>query len=581
MTRTASTDVLLTLSLHDEPDLFLLRQRGREVAAAVGLETQDQIRVATALSDLGRIVLTGRAVVSATFGVTRQAPVTLQIELEWWGQPPSTSQPGWRAAARLLDDVDNANRDGRQVVTLDKRLPTAHPLLPSQADQLRAELAGLARGSALDELRAQNQELLTTLEALERKQRALVRVNDELTETNRGVLALYGELTAELDRTNQGVVALYAELEDKTEELARASEAKTRFWSNVSHELRTPINSIVGLTRLLLGAGAESLSDDQCRQVTLVNEAGEAMLILVGQLLDVAKAESGRLDVRPTSVDLRLLFAALTDTLRPTTPTTDVELRLEEPPPPARLVTDESMLVHILRNVLANGLAFTEHGEVRLAAAPDPDRDRWRFTVTDTGIGIPEAQQDRVFEEFHQVPNHLQKHRQGTGLGLPYARKLAELLGGSLTLSSTPGEGTEVVLDVPAVLATSTMVDTALIVIDDDTLRTRLRHLTTPLAHTVTEAADCADALAACATGRPDVIILGLDAVTGNSQDCLAELRRDDALAGVPVMVLTSSDGDVGDADGEHDSVLLHRSRLSTDVVREGLRRAIHPIEKR
>lgn len=582
MTGPAGPAPLLTLGLHEESDLFLLRQRGREVAAAVGLDTQDQIRVATALSDLGRILLTGDTTVSATFRMAVRPPVALHMELEWRGEPVATSQPGWRAATRLVDGVDATVRDGKQVVDVHKRMPAqSPPLSADRVDELRVELGRLRRGSALDELRAQNHELLTTLEALERNQRELVRVNDELTETNRGVLALYGELTTELEQTNQGVVALYAELDAKTEELGRASEAKTRFWSNVSHELRTPINSVVGLSRLLLNTGSEPLSDEQRRQVSLINDSAETMLGLVGQLLDVARAESGRLAVRPSSVDLRLLLAGLADALRPTTHSPTVTLRLLDPPPPARLITDESMLVHILRNVISNGLKFTEDGEVRLETVYDTDRDRWRFVVTDTGIGIPPAEQRRVFEEFHQVPNHLQKHRQGTGLGLPYARKLAELLGGTLTLTSTPGEGTEVVLDVPAVSMAPNEVETVLLVVDDDTLRTRMRHLTTPLARVVTEAADWELAQAACAERRPDVIVLGLSAPDADNRGCLEALRQDEDLADVPVMVLVAGDTDAADTWSDQEPVLLHRSRLSPAAVRDGLRQATHPIGRR
>jgi signal transduction histidine kinase len=582
MTHPPSTAPLLSLSLHDEPDLFLLRQRGREVAAAVGLDTQDQIRVATALSDVGRILLTGDTTVSATFRLTAAAPMALHIELEWRGAPVPTGELGWRAAGRLVDGAETGAREGMQSVDLRKRLPGhSRPFSEARIDQLRDELGKLTRGSALDELRAQNQELLTTLEALERNQRELVRVNDELTETNRGVLALYGELTAELEQTNQGVVALYAELDTKTEELARGSEAKTRFWSNVSHELRTPINSVVGLSRLLLAPGSEPLGAEQRRQVELINGSAETLLGLVGQLLDVARAESGRLVVAPTSVDLRLLLAGLADALRPTTHSAAVTLRLSDPPPPARLVTDESMLVHILRNVLSNGLKFTEDGEVRLETTYDDEWNRWRFMVTDTGIGIPPEEQDRVFEEFHQVPNRLQKHHQGTGLGLPYARKLAELLGGTLTLTSNPGSGTQVVLELPAVTVAPSVVETVLLVVDDDTLRTRMRHLTTPLAHTVAEAPNWELAKAACVEHHPDVIVIGLSSPESDTRDCLEELRQDEELAAVPVMLLVSGDNDTAEAWSDHQPVLLHRSRLSPDVVRDGLRHAIQPIGQR
>nr|WP_225955263.1 ATP-binding protein [Kibdelosporangium phytohabitans] len=296
-------------------------------------------------------------------------------------------------------------------------------------------------------MRVQNDELLLTLDRLERHQGELVRLNEELEETNTGVVALYGELTAELEQTNRGVVALYGELEDRSRQLKDANEAKARFWSNISHELRTPINSVIGLTRLLLGPGASPLDAEQRQQVSMIADSGETLLSLVHELLDIAKAESGKLEPHPADTDLKDLFGQLRGTLAPLVPSDAVALVVDDPPAPAVVVTDETLLSRILRNLVSNGLKFTESGQVRLTA--DHHDGVWRFRVTDTGIGIPEHEQERVFEEFHQVPNPLQARSGGTGLGLPYARRLTEILGGQLRLDSTLGRGTRVVVEIP------------------------------------------------------------------------------------------------------------------------------------
>src|SRR3954462_3089552 len=128
-------------------------------------------------------------------------------------------------------------------------------------------------------------------------------------------MALYAELSSELEATNSGVVALYAELEEKTRELSLLNEAKTRFWANVSHELRSPVNGVLGLTRLLLAPGAEPLTDEQAQQVQMIASAGSTMLALVEELLDVAKAESGRLEPELVPVDLRMLLHQMRGTL--------------------------------------------------------------------------------------------------------------------------------------------------------------------------------------------------------------------------------------------------------------------------
>jgi signal transduction histidine kinase len=233
------------------------------------------------------------------------------------------------------------------------------------------------------------------------------------------------------------VVALYAELDEKSAQLRAASESKSRFLANVSHELRAPVTAIMGLGRLLADAASDPLTGEQARQVGLIRSSASDLLGLVNELLDLAKAESGRMEPEWAEVDLRPLFGQLRGTLRALATRPEVELVVEEPPAPAVLRTDEVLLGQVLRNLLHNGLKFTERGEVRLRARLRDDW--WTFTVSDTGLGIPPEQHERIFEEFYQVPGTTRTG--GTGLGLPYARRLVTLLGGTLELTSEPGRG--------------------------------------------------------------------------------------------------------------------------------------------
>ena len=177
----------------------------------------------------------------------------------------------------------------------------------------------------------QNQQLIAALDEVRAQRDDLARLNAELEETNRGVMALYHQLSDELEETNRGVVALYAELDERSAQLRAASEAKTRFLANVSHELRAPVTAIIGLGRLLTDSSSDPLTEEQSRQVELIRGSAADLLALVNDLLDLAKAEAGRLEPNWSDVDLKAVFGQLRGTLRPLVTRPDVELVVEEP----------------------------------------------------------------------------------------------------------------------------------------------------------------------------------------------------------------------------------------------------------
>ncbi|MFG2165052.1 sensor histidine kinase [Micromonospora chersina] len=450
MTRPAGADPLLHMALRVEQDIFLVRQRGREVAAAVGLEHQDQVRLATALSEVARDLLRTVDGADVTFVLDRDVLTgqsVLRVELAPARPlPDGHYQPQSGAVARLVDMLGVVTDGGDTVVRMSRRVPAqAEPLTPERLAQLRTELASSAPGTALDELAAQNAQLISALDEVRSQRDELEVLNSELQETNRGVMALYNQLTEELEETNRGVVALYAELDEKSAQLRAASESKSRFLANVSHELRAPVTAIIGLSRLLADSASDPLTAEQARQVGLIRSSSADLLGLVNELLDLAKAESGRLEPNWAEVDLRGLFGQLRGTLRALATRPAVELVVEEPPTPATVRSDEVLLAQVLRNLLHNGLKFTERGEVRLRA--ERRGDVWSLSVSDTGAGIPPELHERIFEEFYQVPGTTRVG--GTGLGLPYARRLVTLLGGTLELTSEPGRGSTFTVVLP------------------------------------------------------------------------------------------------------------------------------------
>ncbi|GHJ10729.1 sensor histidine kinase [Micromonospora humidisoli] len=440
---------LLRMALRVEQDIFGVRQRGREVAAAVGLEHQDQVRFATALSEVARDLLRAVDGADVTFSCVTEPDGRrlLSVDLAPLRPLPGNRyEPQSGAVARLVDTLGLADVQGDTVVRMSRRVPTAAAALtPQRLAELRAELGVSAPASALDELATQNGQLIAALDEVRRQRDELAVLNAELEETNRGVMALYTQLSEELEETNRGVVALYAELDEKSAQLRAASESKSRFLANVSHELRAPVTAIIGLGRLLTDSASDPLTAEQAQQVELIRSSAADLLSLVNDLLDLAKAEAGRIEPEWAQVDLRAVFGQLRGTLRALTLRSEVELVVEEPPPGTVLRSDEVLLAQVLRNLLHNAVKFTERGEVRMRAERAGDRVRVR--VSDTGPGIPAELHERVFEEFYQVPGT--SRRSGTGLGLPYARRLVTLLGGTLELASEPGRGSSFTVDLP------------------------------------------------------------------------------------------------------------------------------------
>ncbi|MEU8296126.1 sensor histidine kinase [Micromonospora sp. NPDC048909] len=440
---------LLQMALRVEHDIFVVRQRGREVAAAVGLEHQDQVRIATALSEVARDLLraVGGAEVSFHVDDGPDGRCHLRVDLLPVGPLPAERyEPQSAAVARLVDSLGTIRLGRDTVVRMSRRVPvTAQALTPERLAELRAELGRSVPGSALDELAAQNEQLIAALDEVRSQRDELAVLNEELQETNRGVMALYGQLSEELEETNRGVVALYAELDEKSAQLRAASESKSRFLANVSHELRAPVTAIIGLGRLLADSSSDPLTTEQAQQVGLIRSSAADLLTLVNELLDLAKAESGRIEPGWAQVDLRPIFGQLRGTLRALATRPEMALVVEEPPSPATLRTDEVLLGQVLRNLLHNGLKFTERGEVRLRA--ELRGEQWSLTVSDTGPGIAPELHERIFEEFYQVPGATRVG--GTGLGLPYARRLVTLLGGTLELASEPGKGSTFTVTLP------------------------------------------------------------------------------------------------------------------------------------
>lgn len=441
---------LLTLEIYYEQDVVLIRQRARQIAELIGFEPQDQVRIATSVSEIARNAFQYAKSGRVEFRIEGKSPQILLISVQDKGAgianlsdilagryaSPTGIGVGILGCRRLMDQfqIESVLGHGTSVLMgkyLPRRLGT---LTLDRMNQITAELAQRSPQSPYEEIQQQNQELLQALEALRQREEQLTQLNRELEDTNRGV------------------VALYAELDEKADSLKRANELKTRFLSNMSHEFRTPLNSIMSLSRLLLDRLDGDLTVEQEKQVAFIRKAAEGLSELVNDLLDLAKVEAGKIVVHPTTFEVSELFATLRGMLRPLLMhNTAVNLMIEEPIDIPPLCTDEGKVAQILRNFISNALKYTEQGEVRVSATQV--EDQIVLSVVDTGIGIAPEHQERIFEDFVQVESHLQRRVKGTGLGLPLSRKLAELLGGTIQLNSTVGVGSTFSVTIPMVYA--------------------------------------------------------------------------------------------------------------------------------
>ncbi|HWG32132.1 MAG TPA: ATP-binding protein [Steroidobacteraceae bacterium] len=545
---------LLTVALHNEQDVVVARQRARQVAGLIGFDAQDQTRIATAVSEIARNAYRYAGAGRVEFrleGESAPQVILIRVRDEGPGIPDLErvlsgqyrSQTGMGIGIvgvhRLMDQVEIHTRPGAGTdVLLKKILPPRAPLVtPSDLARLTAELVTKTPVGAYEELQEQNRELVGALGELRERQEDLLRLNHELEDTNRGV------------------VALYAELDEKADHLRRADEMKSKFLSNMSHEFRTPLNSVQALSQLLLDRVDGELSSEQEKQVRLIAKAANDLTSLVDDLLDLAKIEAGKIDVRACEFSVANLFSALRGMLRPLLPGENLKLVFDEPPPSLVLVSDEGKVSQILRNLISNAIKFTEHGEVRVYAEVCGDGRLVRFGVDDTGIGISPADQVRIFDEFTQVPNPLQSRVKGTGLGLPLCRRLAHLLGGDVQVESEPGVGSKFTATIPMHYVEPSRVsdgacekelETGLapVLFVEDDLETRflyekyLRNST----YQAVSVGTLREARAVTRRIRPQAIVLDILLRGEDSWRYLNELKTDPATANIPVLVLTSVD---------------------------------------
>ncbi|PHN32023.1 response regulator [Pseudomonas sp. ICMP 460] len=310
-----------------------------------------------------------------------------------------------------------------------------------------------------EELQVQQEELRTANEELEEQSRILKESQAHL-ETQQAELEQTNEQLAEqaqtladqrdaMDRKNVELNRVQLELEERADELQRSSKYKSEFLANMSHELRTPLNSSLILAKLLAENPQDNLSAEQVKFAESIYSAGNDLLNLINDILDISKVEAGKLDMRPENSSVARLVDGLRGMFEPLAADRKLGFQVDiQEGAPTLLFTDRQRLEQILKNLLSNAVKFTEQGEVSLSVSRAPG-EGIAFTVRDSGIGIAPDQQESIFEAFRQADGTTNRRYGGTGLGLSISRDLAALLGGYISVTSEPGNGSVFTLVLP------------------------------------------------------------------------------------------------------------------------------------
>jgi CheY-like chemotaxis protein/CHASE3 domain sensor protein len=429
-----------------------------------------------------------------------------------------------------------------------------------------------------EELRVSNEELEEQGRALKESQARLEQQQVELEQTN----SQLEEQAQQLETQRDDLVRSGAEVELKARELEQASRYKSDFLANMSHELRTPLNSLLILSKLLGDNDQGNLSDEQIKYARTIQSSGNDLLTLINDILDLSKIEAGHVQVQPESVTLESLAGDLRQTFQPIAGERGLPFEIEIAGDlPESIVTDRLRLEQVLKNLLSNAFKFTERGGVTLSLQRFGG-DALSLAVTDTGIGVPEEQLQSIFEAFRQADGAINRKYGGTGLGLSISRELARLLGGSIALKSTPGQGSTFTLTIPleydptrvaprpegppvaSPAAVKLPSDTRprvlparldddrervgggrrlLLVIEDDrTFAGIVRDLARQMGFQCLVAGTAEEAMSLAREFKPNAVILDVGLPDQSGLTVLDRLKRDDATRHIPIHVVSAAD---------------------------------------
>jgi len=353
---------------------------------------------------------------------------------------------------------------------------------------------------------------------------------------------------------------LFQEIQDKSRQLEVASRHKSEFLANMSHELRTPLNAIIGYSEMLQEEAADLGEERFVADLGKINAAGRHLLELINAVLDLSKIEAGKMDLYLETFSVGGLVYDIAAVIQPLAEKNANRLELDCDENVGVMRADLTKLRQVLFNLLSNACKFTDHGTVSLAVARETDEagDWVTFAVHDTGIGVTPEQMTRLFEEFSQADVSTTRRYGGTGLGLALSRRLCRMMGGDITVTSEPGQGSTFSVRLPATVvetrvepATAAVfpgegqpsgANTVLVIDDEAAVRELMQRFLTKEGFRVRTASGGEEGLRLAKELRPDAITLDVMMPGMDGWAVLSALKADPDVAGIPVIMLTIVD---------------------------------------
>ncbi|HZW50106.1 MAG TPA: response regulator [Bacillota bacterium] len=409
-------------------------------------------------------------------------------------------------------------------------------LINSVINEISARIGALMASQRVSEF---SQKLQNTNTELQQQSKELKMQTDELSEQN-------------------------TELEMQKKQLNEANRLKTDFLSNMSHELRTPLNSVIALSGVLGRRLAKKIPEEEYSYLEIIERNGKNLLALINDILDISRIEAGREEIEATQFNVNTAIAEVLSTIKPLATRKNVEVIHESSDTNLVISSDADKLRHILQNLIDNAVKFTDRGKVTILA--QQLETSIEIKVTDTGIGISEEHLPFIFDEFRQADSSTARRFGGTGLGLAISKKYANLLGGTISVKSTPGEGSVFTVSLPlSYLAENRIIEeeattdakyeskqqlpqamdqlsnkSILLVEDNESAIIQIKDLVEEMGYQISVAHDGGEALGIIVQTIPDAMILDLMMPGIDGFRVLETLRNAEPTANIPVLILTA-----------------------------------------